>query len=638
MNRSYSYLMAGLLALATTFTSCFKDNDFGGDGNMPGDIPGMGGDAGGTGGGTSSDDGNAPSFDPTISSWDGTLASDASLDAVGTDEDLFWEANSFTTEVKVTYDGTKATVTTSSKEVVSHTDGANVTLDLQTASVKNVNIIASGKSSDGQLKIYGNKKFKLTLNGLELTSKKGPAINSQCKKRIFVHLASGTTNALTDAATYSDDSYYLDAATAADEDRKGAFFSEGNLIFSGTGVLTVKGNYRHGIVTDGYLYVRPGVTIVVSGAAKNAIHVKGDADDNIGVVIAGGLVYTNTSSTAGKGIKCDMQVDVKGGKLLLNTSGNATYDADEKDTSSAACIKSDTDINISGGELTLKSTGTGGKGLNADGAINVSGGETTVTTTGGRYTYSSRLTASPKGVKADGDINISGGTLNISVTGKSEGSEGLESKATLNISGGAVYSYAYDDAINASKAINISGGRVYAYGSNNDGIDSNGTLVISGGLVIGVGTSSPESGIDCDQSSSFRINGGTVISVGGTLQTSPSSSSSQRTVVCNGVGMTKGKLLSVLDSSGKPILTFELPRTFSSGTFAFSSPSITSGAKLTLSSGGTLESATASWNGWSDGGTWSGGTSVASITASSTVTTTGGSNGGGMGGGGNRPW
>ena len=125
-----------------------------------------------------------------------------------------------------------------------------------------------------------------------------------------------------------------------------------------------------------------------------------------------------------------------------------------------------------------------------------------MTTTGGKYTYSSNLTSSPKGVKADGNITISGGKLNISVTGASDGSEGLES-----ISGGEIYSYAYDDAINAASAINITGGKVYAYASNNDGIDSNGSLVISGGLVIGVGTSAPESGIDCDDSNSFKING-----------------------------------------------------------------------------------------------------------------------------------
>ena len=606
------------LALGTGILSCTGDNGFEEQEMTPEELPG---------GGNGSDDGDAPDFDPIITGWDGQKADDAAMDIVGTNEDIYWEANGFggskAVTVTVTYSGSSATVTTSDTSVEYYTDGAYVTIDMLTHSVKNVEIVVSGKSDDGQLKIYGEKKFKLTLSGVELTSSKGPAINDQCKKRAFVHLTEGTTNRLTDAATYSEEPRYLNGGSSASEDRKGCFFSEGNLIFSGTGVLEVKGNYKHGIVTDGYFYTRPGVTIAVTGAAKNAIHVKGDQDDGIGVYIAGGLIYANVSSTAGKGIKTDLDAEIVGGKLLLNTSGNATYDEDEKDTSSSACIKTDGSVIISGGTHTLKSTGTGG--------------ETTVTTTGGKYTYSSNLTSSPKGVKADGNITISGGKLNISVTGASDGSEGLESKATLTISGGEIYSYAYDDAINAASAINITGGKVYAYASNNDGIDSNGSLVISGGLVIGVGTSAPESGIDCDDSNSFKINGGTVISMGGTLQSNPSTSSTQRSVVYNGVSATKGTKICVLNSSGTPVLTFEFPRTMNGAAFFFSTPDIASGASYTLSSGGSLSDNTDAWNGWYGGGTWSGGSQVGTFTSNSVVTTIGSSSGpggGGMPGGG----
>lgn len=632
-----------VLVIGTVFSSCSESPGQEGWGQNPDDFPG--GDVSG------SDDGDAPGFDPTITSWDGQKADDAALDIVGTDGDIYWEVNSFGRDnggvtVNVVYSGSTATVNSSDNSVICYTDGAYVTIDMLTNSVKNAEIVVSGKSDDGQLKIYGEKKFKLTLSGMDLTSSKGPAINDQCKKRAFVHLTEGTTNRLTDAVKYSDEPRYLNGESSASEDRKGCFFSEGNLIFSGTGVLVVEGNYKHGIVTDGCFYMRPGVTIAVTGAAKNAVHVKGDDDDNIGVYVGGGLLYANVSSTAGKGIKTDLDAEIAGGKLLLNTSGNATYDSDEKDTSSSAGIKADGNVIISEGTHTLKSTGTGGKGINADGVVLISGGETTVTTTGGKFYYSTSLTSSPKGVKADGDINISDGKLNISVTGVSDGSEGLESKATLTVTGGEIYSYAYDDAINASSVINISGGKVYAYSSNNDGIDSNGSLIISGGLVIGVGTSAPESGIDCDNSNYFKINGGTVISMGGTLQSNPSASSTQRSVVYNGVSATKGEKICVLNASGIPVLTFEFPRTMSGAAFFFSTPDITSGASYTVSSGGSLGDYTDSWNGWYGGGTWSGGSQVGTFTSSSVVTTVGsnggfggnpgGNPGGGPGGGG--PW
>lgn len=333
------------LVLGTVFSSCTTDNDFEEREMVPGDLPG---------GGNGSDDGDAPNFDPTIIGWDGQKADDAAMDIAGADEDIYWEANGFGDNggvtVNVVYSGSSATVTTSDTSVGYYTDGAYVTIDMLTYSVKNVEIVVSGKSDDGQLKIYGEKKFKLTLSGVELTSGKGPAINDQCKKRAFVHLTEGTTNCLTDAASYSEEPRYLNGGSSVSENRKGCFFSEGNLIFSGTGVLVVEGNYKHGIVTDGYFYMRPGVTIAVTGAAKNAIHVKGDEDDKIGVYMAGGLIYANVSSTAGKGIKTDLDAEIAGGRLLLNTSGNATYDADEKDTSSSAGIKTDGNVIISGGD------------------------------------------------------------------------------------------------------------------------------------------------------------------------------------------------------------------------------------------------------------------------------------------------
>lgn len=612
-----------LLAAFGGFASCSSDSTV--QKNDPPEIPGTPG---------GNDDGDTPDFDGTIQEYNGEKADDAALDAVGTNEDFYWEANEFSKIVTVTYDGSTAGVAVSDDKILYNCQGAYVTIDMQTNSVKNVEIVVSGKSDNGGLKIYGDKKFKLTLNGVELTSTLGPAINDQCKKRVFVHLAEGTTNRLTDAATYSDDPYYLAGSTSAGEDRKGCFFSEGHLIFSGTGVLVAEGRQKHAIVTDGYFRMRPGVTIAVTGAAKNALHVKGDTDDGIGVSIEGGLIYANVASTAGKCIKTDLDVDIAGGKLLLNTSGGSEYDADENDTSSPACIKADGDVRITGGTLTLKSTGSGAKGINADGTLRIDDGTVTVTTTGGKYVYNAAqdLTSSPKGVKADGDIIINGGELNISVTGVSDGSEGLESKSTITINDGRVYSYAYDDAMNAATNITINGGRVYCYAVNNDGIDSNGTITVTGGVVIASGTSRPEEGFDCDNNT-FKITGGILIGTGGATSTPTSGVCTQRSVIYNGISATKGSLLCIRDSSGSPILIYELPRTMSGMCLLFSSPDIAQGTTYNVLTGGTTDGT--AWNGWYSGGSWSGGSQLGSFTASGMVTTVGSS--GGNPGGPGRP-
>ena len=581
----------------------------------------------------------APDADLSITAWSGEWATDSGSDAVGSDKDFFYELNTFNNRVTVTYNGSTASVESNNSNIKSFITGAYVALDM--TSVSGVEVVVKGKSSDGGLKIYSENKYKLTLNGVDLTSKRGPAINSQAGKRVYLHLANGTTNRLTDCATYQDDHYTM--AGSANEDRKGAFFAEGHIIVSGYGALVVAGKYKHAIVTDGYYYQRPGSTVAVTEAVKTGIHVKGDSDDGIGTKIMGGMVYATVSGTAGKGLKCDMDIEVAGGKLNITTSGNATYDSEDKDTSSAACLKSDTNINIKGGNLILKSSGTGGKGISADADIIFDGGNVNISTTGGQYKYSSQLTSSPKGVRADGNITINGGSINISVTGKSEGSEGLESKNTITINGGDLIINSYDDGMNASKALNVNGGRVFARATNNDGIDSNGTITVNGGLFIGIGAGQPEGGIDVD-SNTLYINGGYVLGIGGGMMGQPATSSKQYSVVYGGASVTSGQRIALLDSSNNMLFSFESPITMSA-TICFSTPDIKSGSTYSVSSGGSVSNYSEIWQGWYSDGSWSGGTQLTTFTPSSTVTSIGSSSGGGPGGGGgwpggggNRPW
>jgi hypothetical protein len=635
--RKYRFIVLSSIIAAGLLTAC-STNDDGFSWSTP-ELPDDGGNTNVSGGSSSSSSSITPDFNAVITAYDGTKATDASRDVVGDDADFYWEANSFSTTVKVVYDGNKATVESSSNKVITNVDGAYVTVDMLTNSVKNVEIIVSGTSDDGGLKIYGEKKFKLTLNGVSLKSTKGPAINNQCKKRMFVHLSDGTNNTLEDAGTYTADSYYISGSSESAEDRKGCFFSEANMLFSGSGVLSVTGNYKHAIVTDGYFWMRPGVTLVVPSAAKNAIHVKGDSDDAIGVTINGGYIYANVSSEAGKCIKTDLNVDIKGGVLSLNTSGGAVYDTDDKDTSSAAGIKADGDINISGGTITCKSTGRGGKGLSSDGNLVIDGGDITIATSGTVYTYSKNLTSSPKGIRSDGNITINGGNIRVAVTGVSDGSEGIESKAKLTVNDGSIYVYAYDDAINAATDITVNGGKIFAYAINNDGIDSNGTININGGVILSSGTSSPEEGIDADNSNYFKINGGTVIGLGGSAAT-PSTSSKQRSVVINSISSSANNILSLVDASNNPLITFAMPRTYNTMCVLLSSSKITS-ASYKLQSGVTISNNSDSWYGYYSDGAVAGGSTLASFTSSSTVTTVGqssGMGGGGFGGFGGGGW
>lgn len=168
-----------------------------------------------------------------------------------------------------------------------------------------VTYVLQGKSDDGQLKIYSNKKFQLLLNDLQLACMNGPAISIQQKKRCFVTLAENTLNYLQDGEVYASDA--LDPDDPNREDEKGALFSEGQLIFGGKGGLTVAGRHQHGIASDEYVRIHPGCNIVVN-ALKDGIHTKQQYHqsgslvisycakdaiqaDSLGITVTGGYLY-----------------------------------------------------------------------------------------------------------------------------------------------------------------------------------------------------------------------------------------------------------------------------------------------------------------------------------------------------------
>ena len=100
--------------------------------------------------------------------------------------------------------------------------------------------------------------------------------------------------------------------------------------------------------------------------------------------------------------------------------------------------------------------------------------------------------------------------------------EGLDSELHLTINGGTINIQSQDDGINTNEdnvsVTTINGGSVHilaGLGDEGDGIDSNGYLMINGGVVISIANPSADSGLDSDCGS--YINGGTVLATGSTM-------------------------------------------------------------------------------------------------------------------------
>ncbi|MBR1474245.1 MAG: carbohydrate-binding domain-containing protein [Muribaculaceae bacterium] len=293
--------------------------------------------------------------------------------------------------INVAYDGDQVTLSGNTSRVRSTVEGGHVVIR---STSNRVHYVLSGTSDNGSFKIYSENKFKLTLNGLTLTNPTGAAINNQGGKSLYLVLADGTSNTLTDGATYTD---------IAGEQMKGTLFSEGQVLVSGKGSLNIAGNCRNALVSDDYFRFRPGCKVNITCSTGHGIKA------NDGIIIDGGVLNIAVSGDGSKGIRCDSTMTVNGGRTTIIATGGVAItpatDIAAADTSSCAGIKCDWPLTINGGSLLCKATGEGGKGINNVGDIVMTGGSVQVVTLGPKNL------ASPKGIKSDGTLTMSGGYL-----------------------------------------------------------------------------------------------------------------------------------------------------------------------------------------------------------------------------------
>ena len=501
--------------------------------------------------------------------------------SIETDKDDDNVANTtFARTVKVTFSGGSATVTGATADFTVVTDGAGVTITNNGSEA--VIYELSGTSTDGYFKLYSTKKQEILLNGLTLTNKQGAAINNQSHKRTFVVVKG--TNTLADGASYTQ--------TPSDEDEKAAFFSEGQLVFSGDGTLTVNATGKAGITSDDYVRFMAAPTVKVTSSAGHGVRGKES------IIVSDRTLDVNVSGTGKKGFSSDTLVYIGGGVTTIKTTGSAG-DVDGELTGVAG-IKADLRFEMVDGVLSVTSTGTGAKGISGDNVAYFKGGTVTVDVSGANYgtsssggfgpggghggwgggqSSSSDNSVASKGIKFDGNLYISGGKI----TAKSAKHEAIEAKGVIQVTGGEVYACSSDDAINAGGDFTIDGGAVYAQSTGNDGLDANGNLYIKDGIVYTLGSGGAELAVDANSEAQKKlyVTGGTIIAVGG-LESGASLSQT-----CWSAGTVKANTAYALfDKDGKVLGAFKTPTT-GNLTLVLSAPSLNSVKYGVTISGGT---------------------------------------------------
>ena len=218
-----------------------------------------------------------------------------------------------------------------------------------------------------------------------------------------------------------------------------------------------------------------GGTLTLSAAADG---IQADGD----LTISGGTFHVKTNGGHTTALTDDSASckGFKAGKTLTVTGGTLTVDSADD------ALHASTDVTISGGTLTIA---TGDDGVHADNDL-------VIGTRGASSTSTPRIniTASYEGLEGttvtvySGDIDVAASDDGVNAASSTLGER--SDKYAINIAGGDLYIDAGSDGLDSNNDINITGGKVEVYGADavmDAAIDYDGTFTLSGGTLFGAG-------------------------------------------------------------------------------------------------------------------------------------------------------
>ena len=310
-------------------------------------------------------------------------------------------------------------------------------------------------------------------------------------------------------------------------------------------------------------------------AAGDAIRSTNDTDSSLGYVL---LDHSTAVLTAGEDrIQAQTTLQVDGGnyQLVCGKGHTATAVA----ASSAKGLKAKGSVLISDGTFVLDCCDDA---IHAGELVRIAGG-------------SFEISTADDGIHASDIAEIQGGNIYVPVC-----YEGIEG-ATVRISGGEISIVSDDDGITAAGGVDSSGmagrpdaffasdnyaieisGGVLQVNARGDGLDSNGSLAISGGTVyVSASIDSGNGALDYD--STGIITGGTVIAAGaGGMAMNFSDAQQQGSVLLN-FSISSTEAVTLYDAQGNELLQYTPPKQYSSA--LISCPALQQGQTYTITAG-----------------------------------------------------
>lgn len=431
-------------------------------------------------------------------------------------------------------------------------DSSSIVIDGSTITITAEGVyLISGTLNDGQIIVNAGdtEKVQLVLAGADITSSTSAAIYALEADKVFVTLAEGTENTLTNGGEY---------VAIDDNNIDSVIFAKTDLTLNGSGSLTINAQAGHGVVSKDDLVITGGnytITAASHGlsgkdsvaiaagtfaitSGKDGIHAENSDDTSLGWLYIQDGNFNITSQ--GDAISAQGALQIDGGTFDLYTGeGSASVEMTssdqfgggqrggwtnqttapdtqttsttqtEEDSTSQKGIKGESTYAINGGTFTIDSADDC---LHAGGEMVIAAGEFT-------------LNSGDDTVHCDDALTIQSGTFTIPYC--YEGIEGL----SITIEDGVFDITSNDDGLNAAGGADSSGfggfgnrqqdtfaassdsfilinGGTFTIVSGGDSVDSNGDLTINGGTLDLTCNGSGNTAIDCD--GTYANNGGDV--------------------------------------------------------------------------------------------------------------------------------
>lgn len=364
----------------------------------------------------------------------------------------------------------------------------------------------SGTLDDGRIEVNATKDddVSIVLDGVDVTCSDSAPFAVWQADNTMIYLAEGTSNRFVDTREKRETD-----EDEEEEDPTAAIYSKDDLGFSGEGKLTVAAGYNDGIASKDDLWFDGGTYSITA------------VDDAL----------------VGKD-----SVAVKTGSFTLTAADDAVKSSKEDDEEKGF-------VSIEGGSFTIQA---GDDGIHAENAIVIAGGDITI-----EKCY--------EGIEAE-TIVFSGG--NVEVAASDDGINAANGTSTEGMDGpggmrgqGGMNSQPQDE--NSTGTIFIEDGEIYV-DADGDGLDSNGSIMMTGGTVYIEGPVNDGNGI-LDYNTEFVMSGGSLVGAGssGMLQSISDSSGQPGMAVVFSSTQTAGTKVVITDKDGKEIASCTPSKSFS---------------------------------------------------------------------------